>query len=440
MHSQYWTFAIDAASADKYPMLIFLAGGAACTWLVLRSAPKLIAVLFLATICFVPIWFGANFIIYFSPITIVGLVVLAAILPALPHRIGPGDYAVAALIVAGLLPVLVGGATKQTVTDVAFQWLLPLSVGRLILIKVPLDWLYRCVAALFGVVSLLAIAEFLSGFNAFIHLARPNLLYHVWGTLQARGGIIRAEGAFGHSIALGSSVAMAIPLTLASSLRPRTKTILVGLMVGAAIVSFSRTGMIGAILGILCSVLFLRDGLTSRMRAFVVVTTAALAAIVIPYIGAVFTLAGSEATGSADFRGRLTSLIPNITVLGVSPVVHRTATGELYVGDFKSVDNALILLGLTYGWVAVALVVILLLGAIVVVVSGRATAPTISIVAQIPAFATVALITQYGPFVWFMVGLALYTQAERLRGDDALSEDARIRSSDTQVVAVRMMA
>jgi len=440
MSSDYWTFAIGAARADRYPILIFLVGVVASAWLVLRSAPKLIALLFLGTICFVPIWFGANFIIYFSPITLMGLVALVAILPALPHRIGPADYAVASLIVVCLLPIVIGGATKQTVTDVLFQYLLPLSVGRLILLRVSLDWLYRCVALLFGIVSALAIAEFLSGFNAFITLARPNALFHTWGTLQTRGGIIRAEGAFGHSIALGSSVAMAIPLTLASSLRPRTKTLLVGLMIGAVIVSFSRTGMIGAVLGIVCSVLFLRGGLTARMRAFVVAITAVLAAIVIPYISVVFTLAGSEATGSADYRGRLTSLVPDMTVLGVSPIVHRAPTGELYVGNFRSVDNALILLGLTYGWIAVALAAVVLLGAVVVVVSGRATAPTLSIVAQIPAFATVALITQYGPFVWFMAGLALYTQAERVRDDDPPSLEAQSHPPGAELPAVQLVA
>jgi hypothetical protein len=157
--------------------------------------------------------------------------------------------------------------------------------------------------------------------------------------------------------------------------------------------------------------------------------------VVVPFVSAVFTLAGAEATGSADFRGRLTSLIPSMTVLGVSPVVHRTAIGQLYVGDFKSVDNALILLGLTYGWVAVVLALLLLGGAIVVVLARRATAPTIAIVAQIPAFATVAMITQYGPFVWFMGGLALYTQAEGIRADRRVPQQEPEKLPAVQMVA-----
>ena len=192
MNTQYWTVAIGAASVDKYTLLILLGGLAACAWLALRSAPRLIAVLFLTTICFVPIWLGANFIIYFSPVTIVGLVALAAILPALPHRIGPGDYAVTFLVLACLLPIVAGGATKQTVTDVLFQWLLALTIGRLLPHKVPLDWLYRFMSMIFGLVSLLAILEFVTSYNPFVKLARPTGLYQTWGTLQERGGIIRA--------------------------------------------------------------------------------------------------------------------------------------------------------------------------------------------------------------------------------------------------------
>jgi hypothetical protein len=44
-------------------------------------------------------------------------------------------------------------------------------------------------------------------------------------------------------------------------------------------------------------------------------------------------------------------------------------------------------------------------------VSGRATAPTVALVAQIPAFATVALITQYSTFTWFVAGLAVFSQS-----------------------------
>ena len=48
--------------------------------------------------------------------------------------------------------------------------------------------------------------------------------------------------------------------------------------------------------------------------------------------------------------------------------------------------------------------------AILLVLTGRGSAATIAVVAQIPAFATVALITQYSIFVWFIIGLAVTSQ------------------------------
>ena len=61
------------------------------------------------------------------------------------------------------------------------------------------------------------------------------------------------------------------------------------------------------------------------------------------------------------------------------------------------------------------LAVVLLLLAILVgsVVIGRATPASVALVAQIPAFATVALITQYAAFVWFAAGLAVSAYAVR---------------------------
>ncbi len=293
-------------------------------------------------------------------------------------------------------------------------------------------------SAMFAAVSVLAIIEFLTGWNPFVKLVRHNVLYANWGPLQERGGITRAEGAFGHSIALGSSVAMVIPLTLASTLRPRTKAIAVGLMVGCTVVSFSRTGMIGAIVGIVLAVLFLPDRtLSVRARVAVVATVGVLAVVLVPFITRIFATAGGEATGSAQFRGRLTSLIPEMSVLGLSPAVHKTATGELLVGNFRSVDNALILLGLTYGWVALLVAALLLLGALVLVLARQATAPTIAVVAQIPAFVTVALITQYAVMVWFMIGLALSAQAARaeaIGGGASGTDEQASRWSGVQLV------
>jgi len=408
------TLAVSAGSADKYTLLLLVAGVGAAGGLLLRRDARLIACLWLASVCFIPIWIGVTYSVYVPAVTLFAFVSLVALVPVFPRHVGPADYGAAFLLVACFLPVLTGGATRATVLDLLLQAPFAFALGRLLPLKVSLDWLYRCMSYFFGVVSLLALIEFLTHSDPFLRLSQPNALFHTWGTLQARGGIVRAEGAFGHSIALGSSVAMIIPLTLTSSLRSRTKAALVGLMLGCTVVSFSRTAMLAGLLGVVLSVVFLRKGLSVRVRVTVIAVCGAVAIALVPLVSSVFATAGSEATGSAAYRGRLTSLIPDMAVLGTSPAAHRTPAGDLYMGNFRSIDSALILFGLTYGWLPLLLAAMLLAGAIVVVLARHGSAPTIAIVAQLPALATVALITQYGVFVWFIAGLALYAQAETI--------------------------
>jgi hypothetical protein len=97
----------------------------------------------------------------------------------------------------------------------------------------------------------------------------------------------------------------------------------------------------------------------------------------------------------------------------VAGSAQKNSTGQVYFGNFRSIDSQLILTGLSSGLIALAVVVVALGAGIVLVVTRRATPATIAVVAQIPALATVALITQYSVFLWVAVGLAATTQHVR---------------------------
>jgi hypothetical protein len=129
-------------------------------------------------------------------------------------------------------------------------------------------------------------------------------------------------------------------------------------------------------------------------------------AVALPILLEVFGAAGAEAEGSAGYRFDLVPLINSMVVLGVSPSREVLATGEDYWGGFRSIDSALILIGLRFGLLCLVIVV-LLLAMLLVGVLRRASPASVALVAQIPAFATVALITQYAVFVWFTAGLAV---------------------------------
>jgi hypothetical protein len=140
-------------------------------------------------------------------------------------------------------------------------------------------------------------------------------------------------------------------------------------------------------------------------------TAVALAAA--PLLSQVFLAAGDEAANSAAYRGNLVSLVGDIGVLGFSSAFSRAPDGEVSFGAFNSIDSALILHGLTYGWASLAVALVLLAVAVVAVLLRRAAAPTIAVAAQIPALVAVALITQYATMFWFVAGFAVYAQAAR---------------------------
>jgi hypothetical protein len=190
-------------------------------------------------------------------------------------------------------------------------------------------------------------------------------------------------------------------------------------------VTFSRIGLVTAVAGAVLAVLLLHRELPRRLR---VAATAGLLVVGVAFaslVSHVFASAGTEASNSADYRLELLNLVPSLQPFGWASTAYQLATGQVIFanvpssdGLLHSIDNALLLVGLSYGWVPMAVVLLGLVVAAGCVFSGRVTAPTLALVAQIPAFATVALITQYSTFTWFVAGLAVFSQSVATRSGD----------------------
>lgn len=400
---------LAGAQADRFALLVFGLGALVGLLVAFRSSIRVALVCWLLTIGFVPVWLGLPFVYFWVPATVIGILVLVAALPWNAARLGPADGVVAAFAVACLIPVALGGGWSSTsVFVVVTQWMLAFTIGRVLPgRRLPLQWVYATVSFVMGSVALLALVEFLLHWNPFVSIAAGGKDYQLWGSLQQRGGILRAEGAFGHSIALGCSLALAVPLALGSGLTPRWRGALTVLLLGGAVVSFSRVGILAAFLGVMLSVAGMsRDSLSRRARAAALALTVLVAVVVVPLASRVFTAAGEETARSAAYRTELLGLLPTVSVVGYSSSAYRNTAGELQFLGFKSIDSALILLGLTYGWLALMLALVLLFLAVVPVVRRRAAPPAVALVAQVPALVSVALITQYGMFLWFVAGLA----------------------------------
>lgn len=401
-----WTFLLETCAVIGLVLSVF----------VVRWKPELGFLGWVLTICFVPIWIGVEVRTFFSAITVATIVVVAGLMRFRRFRLNLFDWFMVILIGVSIVSNGLGYASLPA--NFAFAvWVCAYVLGRMVLSRVSPAWICRVVSVAFTVVAILAIAEFFTGVNLFVLLPMNNSLYEIWGPLQSRGGVLRVEGAFGHSIALGTCLAMAIPFTFSSDFRPGVRVVMIGCMLVAASLTFSRTGIICTILALLISVLRTRNSLSAKTKIYATVGLGVVVASAFPFIGAVFESAGAEATGSANYRGDLLSLITDMRWIGISPSFTVSPNGEATFGDFRSIDNALVLLGLTYGLLPLLLMIGLLLVAVFAVVSGRGEPATVSVVAAIPALVTVALLTQYEVFFWFMVGLAGASQVLRRETD-----------------------
>ncbi|MFF1574403.1 hypothetical protein ACFVWR_16795 [Leifsonia sp. NPDC058292] len=421
--------AVTGPTVDRTLILAVGLLAAVAAFLVLRRSPKLAVGVWIVVLCFVPVWIGLNIgfngSYYLPAASAVALLVTVSLLPVKSFRFSLLDGLVLLLVVFGLTsliaesPTIAIGFAFALITYFVIGYVL----GRVVPLRVEPSWIYGAIAIAFTVVSVLAIIEFVAVWNPFVLIHANNSMFATWGQLQERGGVLRAEGAFGHSIALGSSLAIAIPLTLAARFPLAVRAAMVLLMLVATVVTFSRIGMITALLGLVLSIVFMRDAISRRSRVVLTTCIVAASAVLFPLVSTVFDDAGSEASGSAEYRGDLLSLLGSMNFVGVADSARRDSTGQVYFGNFRSIDSQLILTGLSNGLIALILIVVALLVGIVLVITRRATPPTIAVVAQIPAFATVALITQYSVFVWFAIGLAASTQlAQRGRGAEGRDE------------------
>jgi hypothetical protein len=386
--------------------------------LLFRAMPRLAFLAWALVLFFVPVWIGATVGFFWAAITVVTLVAIVS--GARRVRWGIPDVIVLVFIA---LCVLLFGLRRASLsaTEIAvFEWVIPYIWARLVLYRISPDFVFRVIAACAAAASVFGLLEFATGHNFFVGLPALGPSYAVWGSLQYRGGFLRAEGAFGHSIALGASLAMSTAFLLASSVRTAVKLGGLLLILGAIVVTFSRIGLVGVVIAVALSVV-VGARLTRTARVAIVVAAAVAAILVVPFISEVLLDAGDEAAGSAAYRGDLLELVPHLAWFGSSTDFSVISADGSYLGAFAdSVDNALLVIALRFGIIPTLLIILLLIMAIVsVLIPGRANAGSIALVSQIPAMFSVALITQYGMFVWFVGGLAVslwFMEGARRRG------------------------
>lgn len=391
--------------------------------LIFRAAPRLAFAAWTGVLFFVPIWVGFSLGYFYSAIT---LVTLLCVMAASAHgfRFTKVDWILIAfgLLVTGSFAF--GGVALGHLLIAVLDWLLPYLFGRVVLARVGIHFISACIAVAAVCAAALAIVEFVTGTNLFVLMRWDNIGYTLWSTLQPRGGFVRAEGAFGHSIALGASLSIASVFVLATRWKLGIRIACLAVLGVAVVLTFSRIGLVSLALGIVLSIAFLAGLLTTRARLTVAAISILGALVAVPFLNEVFSAAGTEASGSADYRLDLVSLVSLMAPLGRSPGYQVLPNGEVFVGSFQSIDSVLILLGLRFGYIPLILLLCLLVTAVVAMFRSRANPPLIAVIAQIPTFATVDLITQLPYLVWFCGGLAvsLYILDDERAGTPAMKK------------------
>jgi hypothetical protein len=307
------------------------------------------------------------------------------------------------------------------------EWVIPYTWGRVVLARVSTRVVSTTITVLATVAAVLALIEFMTSFNLFILIPGAEPLYSSWNTLQERGGILRAEGAFGHSIALGATLAMSSAFAVAAPWRALPKSFAVAMIAAATVVTFSRAGLITMVLTLVLSISLL-PGVSRQFRIMAVGAGVLGTAVALPIVNAVLGAAGDEAAGSAGYRTDLLVLASQVQIFGNAGQWQSLVTGDYYLGYFaRSIDNALMLSLLRYGVVPAALAFTVIVMAAMLVLRRESRNPAaLAVLGQVPSLVVVAFITQYGAIFWFCVGLALSWQWARSSDDGNHDSEMRL--------------
>ena len=383
---------------------------AAAAMLLALRRPWWATVAALVSIPALPVWLGASL----GPFFVTAHLVLALLAIWAILADGRGfprptllDACVAALPVVALM-TYAAGVTSLNQAYTQFQWLVAYALGRLVLQRWERRQVWTVVALAFSVAAVLLLLEYVTSQNPWIaHLRVPNAQFAQWGVLQSRAGQVRAEGAFGHSIAAGACLAMAAVLTADARLPRWARLACTGLMGVAVLATLSRIAMVTTALGLCLVIVLARADIPRRLRVLMAVLLAAGGGFALARVWGIFSAAGDEGENSALYRTWILGLVPTLKPLGQASSYARDSAGSNSYGAYGSIDNAFLVVGLTNGWVPMLLLAALVVVAVVHVARGRSGVAGVALVAQIPAFFTVALITQYAAMVWMVAGMAV---------------------------------
>lgn len=374
-------------------------------WLATR--PRAAFALYLLILCAVPVWAQVDVGIAMPPTVFGFLLVLPAVLRA-KQPLRAADWWLLGYAGVSAVGVMWFDSPKAALAALIAGAGAAYIVGRRLAPAAGEDWTYRAFAVAAGLVAAWACVELAFDWHMFEHFVGRSD-ESGWAVVQVRGGVARSEAAFGHSIAMGGFLVLGIPFALGSSFRNRTKLLLLVLLAAGLLASLSRGPILGGVLAALLVFLFLPSSQVSRGTRWTLFVASLLATFfLLPKVLGFFTSIGPEETAvSVTYRYRLLDFwTDDVAFLGRADSI-RVVRGETLYRGFQSIDNAWLVQGLQFGWVALGMVALAVAVCAWRVLGRRGGPAEVSLVASAFVLGTVALITQYGAAVWLVAGMAV---------------------------------
>lgn len=411
--------------STAYPWPIFGIALVIAVFVALANRPRVAFVMWLVSIAFIPYWVGLDILGYLPVPSLLGFVIAAVLIRKKQWVPSGWDYYLIALVAIAFLATVIDSSSRGSWFAMLTHWSLAFVIGRAVIPVVGKEFTVKAIAVVMSVVGGLALAEFLLVWHPFTGWIMDNPSFETWSPIQIRGGNDRSEWAFGHSIALGGSLTMAIPFVIQANFTTPRKVAMLALIGSGAVVSLSRGGLLAV-------------GLTLALSLYALATVPAVQRFLIgsvvvglglwAFTGFSDLTAGSavEASASSSYRSNMHDvLIPTMQMVGRSSAAIDTATGVRY-GRFQSIDSTFLALGIGYGWLVAVLAIIAFLFLVVRVVLRHASAPEVALVGQLPVLTTVALITQYQILVWLMLGMSVTLYATSRRTNQTEGKNAQV--------------
>jgi hypothetical protein len=389
--------------ANAVGLLVAVGGGLilATCW----GRPRLALVVWLLSVTMVPIWISIHFLANVPFHCVVAIMAAAATITRTRITVTVFDAYLGLFLAVSLAAVLLAGSSDALWAQMLVRWGIPFLAARILVSATGIRFATDVIAFLFAIIGVLAVLEFLLLWHPFVGWNFATQEFGTWHRIQTRGGGDRSEWAFGHSIALGGSLALSIPFIVGSSFSRILKaTFLISITAGI-VVTASRSSLIAAALT--AGICLLYVGKKRSARAAAVAITLMAAVFVTPIFAPVFRAwvmgdSGEEHV-SASYRDSLYS-----TYLRA---IEWFGTTSAFSGGsaVRSIDSAVLRIGLEFGWIVLVMALLPVALSAMRVITGRASLAEIAIVGQIPLFATVALITQYESLIFIVAGLAVQT-------------------------------